>query len=316
MGRATGALSTSRVPVAAPRDTVLDTIQALRGRTFDSAATVAVCEEGRLVGLVSIESLLAADPATRLSMITDTDPPMVSPELDQEHAGWRAAHAPEGCLAVVDHERRFLGLVPPRLILAVLQAEHSEDMARIGGFLHDAESARRASGEPLRRRLWHRLPWLLLGLAGAMLASAVVGRYEAALEADVIIAFFIPGIVYMADAVGTQTETLVIRGLSVGVRIGSVVRSELLTGLVLAAALATLFVPFSLLAWGRPDVSAAVGLALFAACSTATLVALFLPWLFHRLGRDPAFGSGPLATVVQDLLSLLVYFWITTAMLR
>lgn len=69
------------------------------------------------------------------------------------------------------------------------------------------------------RRFWHRLPWLLLGLAGAFLAAGIVGSFERQLEENVILAFFMPGIVYMADAVGTQTETLVVRGISVGVPI-------------------------------------------------------------------------------------------------
>jgi magnesium transporter len=130
----------------------------------------------------------------------------------------------------------------------------------------------------------------------------------------VVIAFFMPGIVYMADAVGTQTETLVIRGLSVGIPIAGVVRRELLTGLGVGVALAALFFPFSLVAWGQLDISVAVTLALFAACSTATVVAMALPWMFHRLGRDPAFGSGPLATVIQDLSSLLIYFALAIAL--
>jgi magnesium transporter len=60
--------------------------------------------------------------------------------------------------------------------------------------------------------------------------------------------------------------------------------------------------------WDDGDVILAAAIALFAACSTATVVAMALPWLLNRLGRDPAFGSGPLATVVQDLLSLVIYF--------
>lgn len=65
--------------------------------------------------------------------------------------------------------------------------------------------------------------------------------------------------------------------------------------------------------WGEADVAPASSLALLAACSTATIVAMALPWALNRLGTDPAFGSGPLATVVQDLLSLLIYFWIASS---
>jgi len=69
-----------------------------------------------------------------------------------------------------------------------------------------------------------------------------------------------------------------------------------------------LFFPFAAHGWGDERIAAAVALALFAACSTATAIAMALPAIFQRLGYDPAFGAGPLATVLQDLLSIAVYF--------
>jgi magnesium transporter len=66
--------------------------------------------------------------------------------------------------------------------------------------------------------------------------------------------------------------------------------------------------------WQSADVAAAVAVALFAASSVATLIAMLLPWTLHRLGRDPAFGSGPLATVAQDLLSIVIYFLAATVL--
>jgi magnesium transporter len=305
---------TASIPIFGPFDRAAEVRRALGRRTFDSAVDIAVCDGDTLLGLVTIECLLGADDDATLASLMDDTPPIVAPGLDQERAAWRAVQHGESSLAVVDAEGRFLGLIPPQRLLAVLLAEHEEDMARVGGFLHDSQAARRASTEPVGRRLWHRLPWLLVGLAGAMVASIIVSRFENSLEQQIVIAFFVPGIVYMADAVGTQTETLVIRGLSVGVPIGGVVRRELQTGFVIGVVLALLFFPVSLLVWREADVSLAVSLALFAACSTATIVAMALPWTFQRLRRDPAFGSGPLATVIQDLLSLIIYFSITLAL--
>ena len=105
------------------------------------------------------------------------------------------------------------------------------------------------------------------------------------------------------------------RGLSVGVSIREVVRQELLTGLLVGLALALAFVPVATLRWGDGDIVVAVALSLFTACSIATLIAMSLPWLLHHLGKDPAFGSGPLATVIQDLLSVLIYFIIAANLL-
>lgn len=171
-----------------------------------------------------------------------------------------------------------MGLVPPQRLLAVLLWEHDEDLARMGGFLHDMSAAQSASEELILRRLWHRLPWLLMGLAGALVAADIVGAFERQLQTRVMLAFFVPGIVYLADdAVGTQTETLIIRGLSVGVPIGRVVRRELLTGLLVGMALALSFFPLAAWCWGTTDMALAVSLALLAACSTATIVAMTLP---------------------------------------
>jgi magnesium transporter len=112
----------------------------------------------------------------------------------------------------------------------------------------------------------------------------------------------------MADAVGTQTETVVIRGMALGIRIRTVFARELVTGLVIGALLGSLFLFFALAAWSEARVAAAVALSLAISCSVATLVAMALPYALARFGRDPAFGSGPLATVIQDLLSILAYF--------
>ena len=132
---------------------------------------------------------------------------------------------------------------------------------------------------------------------------------------DVRLAFFIPGIVYMADAVGTQTETLVIRGLSVNVPIRRVFRREILTGLLVGLVLSAITFPAVWLILGSPELALTLSLSLVAACGVATAVAMSLPWLMSRGGRDPAYGSGPLATVTQDLLSLVIYFAIASAIM-
>ncbi|MBF6090649.1 magnesium transporter, partial [Nocardia cyriacigeorgica] len=107
--------------------------------------------------------------------------------------------------------------------------------------------------------------------------------------------------------------TLVIRGMSVGVGVRSIVWRETVTGVLIGALIAAAAYPATLLFWGEPAVSLAVALSLLAACSVAAAVAMVLPWLLSKFGVDPAFGSGPVATVVQDVLSILVYLSFSTA---
>jgi len=260
--------------------------------------------------------LLTAAPDALARDLMDPNPPCVAPGVDQEVAAWHAVQHGESGLAVVDEAGQFRGFIPPHRLLAVLLSEHEEDMTRLGGFLKDTSMARTASEESIIRRFWHRIPWLLIGLAGALLTADVVAAFEDQLRRRVILAFFIPGIVYLADAVGTQTEMVVVRGLSVGVGIRRIAWRELLTGACVGLALSLAFFPMALWRWGSGDLALAVSLSLFAAATAATVVGLTLPWLLERLGWDPAFGTGPVSTVVQDLLSILAYFAISGVVMR
>jgi magnesium transporter len=301
-------LLTANVPVVRPDERVDDVREGLQGHRFDEVDDLAVCDSGVLVGLVTIERLTAATGDLLVADIMDADPPCIAPGADQEETARRMVQRRESSLAVVDESERFVGVIPPYRLLEALLERHDRDMARLGGFLHDTQSARHASEEPVAKRLWHRLPWLLVGLAGAMASALIVGSFEEKLSEQVLIAFFIPGIVYLADAVGTQTETLTVRGLSLGVPVRGVVWLEVATGALIGVILSVVFFPFAVLVWGDMEVALVVALALFAACCTASFVALVLPWAFTKRRIDPAFGSGPLATVIQDLLSILVYF--------
>lgn len=302
----------ARVPVCAPSDLVAQVRGALVGAKYDAVDDIAVCDHARpphrLIGLIPLSRLMAAGPDEPAGQLMDADPPVVVEGLDREQAAWKAVHHGESSLAVEDADGHFRGLVPASKLLGVLLREHDEDFARLGGYLASTRTARLAAEEPVGRRLWHRLPWLVLGLAGAAASAWLVGLFEGRITADVRLAFFIPGVVYLADAVGTQTEALVVRGLSVGAPVRTALRLEAITGPALGLLLALVSFPAILVVLGDPQIAVTVSLALFAACSVATVVAAALPILMARRGRDPAFGSGPLATVVQDLLSLVIYF--------
>jgi len=306
------AFASIRVPIADVGDSVGEVCDRLvGGDRLESATQIAVVHDGRLRGLVRIEDLLSAARYLPVVSLMDSDPPVIAPGMDQEAAAGKAVIHQESSLAVVGPDGRFLGLIPPHRMLGVLLEEHREDMARLSGYLHQSAGARAASREGLSLRFWHRFPWLLVGLVGALAAAGIVASFERGLASHLELAFFIPGIVYIADAVGTQTETLVVRGLSVGIPVGGVMRRELLTGLSLGVVLGLLAFP-AIAWWVGPQVALTVAISIWAASTVAAGVAMALPWAFSKSNIDPAFGSGPLATVVQDLLSIAIYFAVAT----
>ena len=302
-----GQAAVSDVPRAAPGARAGEVRATLAGRHFASVTEVALLEGARFVGVVPIERLLASADETALGELAE-QPALAPPEADLEAAARATARRGGRSVAVVDTEGGFHGFVPPERLLHVLELEHEEDLARLGGFLSGASAARTASVEAVTQRLWHRLPWLGLGLLGAMASAVVVGAFEDEIRTQVLLAFFLPAVVYMADAVGTQTETVVIRGMALGIPIRAVFARELMTGLVIGVLLGAAFFLFSFAVWGDGQVAAAVGISLGISCAIASVVAMALPYGLARLGRDPAFGSGPLATVIQDLLSIAAYF--------
>jgi magnesium transporter len=312
-GAAIAAELALEVTTMAPSARVSDAVQAL-GATRASTPYVAVCDEGALLGLVDIALLLKSDPETPLATLLEPASAVVDAATSSEHTAFLAAHAKADVVAVVDG-RRFAGLIPASRLLTLMVHEHEVDLARLGGVLRGTRLARTAGEEAIIRRVWHRLPWLLLGLMGAVVAAQIVSAFEGPLEETVALAFFLPGIIYMADAVGTQTETLVIRGFSVGVAPMRMLRLEALTGAIIGVLLSLAIFPLALVVTEETRLASIVSLALLASTSIATVVAVSLPSLMQRLAIDPAFGSGPLATVVQDILSISIYLGIAVVLL-
>ncbi|HET7730934.1 MAG TPA: magnesium transporter [Usitatibacter sp.] len=300
---------------AAPGDTLADiTARLARERPGEVELVCAVGERGELLGILPVRRLFAFGGARTLGEVMRRDPPCARLDEDQEHAASLALHHAMNALPVLREDGSFAGVVPAQALLHVLRREHVEDLHRLAGIQRETARARHAIEDPPLRRFWHRIPWLVAGLAGSALATAVMAGFEQRLAANVAIAFFIPAIVYLADAVGTQTEAIAVRGLSL-TRSGitHLLAGELGVGTLIGAALGVLAVPLVFLAFGDGRLGLAVGISIWAASTIAATLGLLLPWLLARGGIDPAHGSGPIATVVQDIVSILAYFAVLRA---
>lgn len=268
----------------------------------------------RLLGTLTGPELLALPDDARLQQAARRDHPRVAPGVDQERMASVALHHGVGAVPVVDADGRLVGVVGAATLMDILRREHVEDLHRLAGITREDAQARQALEAPPLRRVRHRLPWLAVGLLGSMVATAVVSRFESALAAKPALAFFVPGLVYLADAIGTQSEAIAVRGLSLShAGLPRLLGAELRTGALIGLVLALLAFPMVWLVFGELPLAAAVAGALFGASAVASTLGLLLPWTLARLGSDPAYGSGPLATIVQDVLTLLIYFGFVSA---
>jgi len=160
----------------------------------------------------------------------------------------------------------------------------------------------------------HRIPWLLLGLFGGIVSTVIISRYEAILSSDIRIAFFITIIVYLSDAVGSQTEAIYIRALSSGKKINfkRYILRESIIGFGLGLLSGIIMALFSAYWLQSLSIGLVVGLAMVINLTIAPILAIIIPNLIYRKHADPALGAGPIATILQDLISLLVYFLIAS----
>jgi magnesium transporter len=303
----------SEVPRAMPEDSAGAVRASLAGRRFDAVEAVYVVDvAGRYLGAVPLTALLAASETQAMNSLMITNSHAVAPDLDREDAASIAIREGLPALPVVA-DGRLIGAVPAPALMAILRSEHLEDIHHMAGILHASESAREALESSPLARLRYRLPWLLLGTVGAMFATFVVAGFERSLEANVHIAFFIPAIVYLADAIGTQSEAVAVRGLSLSkVSIWRLLGGEVGTGLLIGMVLAVVALIAVYAGFADVRLALAVSIAIFFAGAVATTLGLLLPWTFARFGTDPALASGPLGTILQDVLSLVIYFAVVT----
>jgi magnesium transporter len=190
------------------------------------------------------------------------------------------------------------------------------------GFSFSDEEVSRSTAileSSIPRILRLRLPWLVVALAGGLLAGSVIEAYEGTLEAVVALAFFVPVIMDMGGNVGTQASTIFVRGLAVGhiddrnamkhfAREGIV---GLVIGVIIGGLGAAAAYVWQGVLGGEPyatELAIVVFVGLVAVCVVASVVGYVIPWLAHKAGFDPAAASDPLITTVKDVTALLIYF--------
>ncbi len=165
----------------------------------------------------------------------------------------------------------------------------------------------------LKKILVLRLPWLLVGLVGGIIATFLVSRFEEVLISNIRLAFFLPVIVYMSDAVGTQTQTIYVRSIADRKdKFFKYLFKEILLGIFLGVIFGGLIFTVAYLWIGDLTTSLTVGAAMFTTTTLAPIVALTLSEFIFKEHQDPALGAGPFTTMIQDILSIFIYFLIAT----
>jgi len=215
---------------------------------------------------------------------------------------------------VVDDSNRLVGIVTVDDVIDIFRMEATEDMLKMAGAGEEYVET-----QSVLRSTRIRLPWLFASYLGGMVAFYIIGRFEESLYKLAYLAAFIPVIMGMGGNIGTQSSTIVVRGLATGrlnIRdIGSVVVKECLIGLLLGLIYGLLIGLVAHLKYSTFALAVSVGLGLVCSMSIAALFGSLMPMVFARINIDPAVATGPFVTTSIDIISVFFYFVLATTFL-
>jgi len=292
--------------------TVADSLQHIR-KNARSKETIYTCfvmdSKRRLIGVVDLEDLILAQPETPVDDVMDSDPVSVTTTMDQEEVAQVMSRYDLHAVPVTDLEGRLVGIVTFDDVLDILEEEATEDFERMAGIQPVEERYLDTGVITLARK---RFMWLLICILAEAITSSVLKNYSLALESVVALTFFIPLLIGTGGNAGTQSATLVIRGMTLGdiewKNLGSVFLRETATGVILGVALAVLAMGRAYMIGAGMGVAITVALALVAVVLLGNLAGVLLPVVARVVRIDPAIMSGPFITTVVDVVGLIVYF--------
>lgn len=278
-------------------------------------------KDKRLIGIVTAKRLLLADPDTRLGDIMDTNVIKLHTHEDREEAAAKFDKYGFIAMPVVDSDGRLVGIITIDDAIEVLKEESEEDFAKMAAITPGETPYLKTDVFSIWKA---RIPWLLILMISSTLSSAILGGFESALPA--VLVLFIPMIMGTAGNSGGQSSVTVIRGISLSeLEISDLLRvlwKELRVGILcaLSVGVATFLKVWLIdgLLLANADVTLMVALTVAVSLSLTIILAktigATLPLLAKKIGLDPAVMASPLITTLVDAVSLVVYFFVARNM--
>lgn len=297
--------------------TVADAILKIRqvGINKETIYTCYVTEKRRLIGAVDVKDLLTSGESRLIDEIMDENVLCAKTLDDQEVVAATIRKYGLVAIPIVDHENCLVGLVTVDDAMDVLQEETTEDISIMAGVSPNEDSY---FGTSVFKHAKNRSLWLMLLMLSATVTGEILGHYETAMAVMPVLITFIPMLMGTGGNCGSQSSTLIIRGLAVGEiqfrDIFRVIFKEIRVALLVSTCLAIvnglrIFIMYD----QNFMLAVALGLTMIAVVVMAKCIGCTLPLLAKRVGLDPAIMAAPLITTILDTCTILVYFNIVTA---
>ncbi len=288
------------------------------GINRETIYTCYVTEERKLIGVVTVKDLLTSGDSRIIEEIMDTNVLYVKTLDDREEAVNIINKYGLIALPVVDNEMRMVGIVTVDDAMDILQEETTEDMSMMAGIVAPSEDTY------FDTSVWHhaksRFPWLLFLMLSATLSGLLLGQFEATLVAMPILNTFVPMLTGTGGNCGSQSSTLIIRGLAtdeIAFRdIIKVIFKELRVALLVGSMLAVVNGIRVVIMYQNPMLAMTLGITLICTVVLAKTIGCTLPLIAKKCGLDPALMAAPLITTMVDTGTILIYLLIATKILE
>lgn len=277
-----------------------------------------VDENTKLLGVISLRQLVVVKAETPLREFMTTDIFSVNTHTDQEEVAKIVARYDILAVPVVDENNTLVGIVTVDDVIDIIRLEATEDMLKMAGAGEDFVET-----QSVIKSTRTRLPWLFASAIGGVMAVFIISHFESSLQKFTYLAAFIPVIMGMGGNIGTQSSTIVVRGLATGrihiKDLWHVVFKELSTGFILGTVYGLLIAGVAQVRFYDSVTSVgfavSVGLAVVSSMTIAALVGSLVPMIFARSNIDPAVATGPFVTTSIDIVSVYLYFIFATTIL-
>lgn len=299
--------------------TVAEAILKIRqvGINKETIYTCYVTEKRRLIGLVDIKDLLTSGESRTMEEIMDTNLLYAETTDDQEDVAKAIKKYGLVAMPIVDHEMCMVGIVTVDDAMLVLQDETTEDISLMAAISPNEETY---FGTSVFQHAKNRSMWLMLLMLSATVTGMILAHYESAMAAMPELISFIPMLMGTGGNCGSQSSTLVIRGLAVGeihfTDIFRVMFKEIRVALLVSCFLSLVNGLRIFIMYGDLKLAYAIGLTMIAVICLAKTVGCTLPLIAKKCGLDPALMAAPLITTLLDTGTILVYFQIVTFLYR
>ncbi|MDR3258984.1 MAG: magnesium transporter [Fusobacteriaceae bacterium] len=301
--------------------TVGEAIEYIKKVGIDSA-TYDTCyvidNQRKLIGDISLKSLIFLDDVLYIVDVMDTDNIKTTTTTDQENVAELFRKYDLTSLPVVDNEDRLVGMITIDDIVDVIDQENTEDFHKMAAMAPSDEEYLKESIFSLAK---HRIMWLLVLMVSATFTGKIIRRYEDVLQSVVVLAAFIPMLMDTGGNAGSQSSTLIIRGIALG-EIGledvwKILWREFRVSFVVGLVLAIVnFARIFFFDTTGPMVALVVSISLFITVILAKVVGGVLPVVAKACKLDPAIMASPLITTIVDACALMVYFGFATHLLH